>query len=662
MPLNLESAIPTEYIGDPTTAEAEAQHAPEINFRKVESYIAGWRNVLQQRRQPKRAIWDDCWALYRGKEDFCDKEDWQSKIALPKAWASVKQVTSVLRRYYSAAHKPWRWEAVNPEDTATAIRGERKTDLTKAFLEAADYETPFFEAVENGNIMGLAVCKLWWGFEPRPVIGPGPTGAPVRSEVLEGRLFVRSVDPYNFYWLPGSRLNHWAGTIEEIEIPIWQLQAIIDAMTQAGQGAMLNPDAVRNLNPSRINEWDRQSALRHDDIGGNSTAAPTPDADLIKVTEYYGPIFQDDQMLYRNGHGITVNGNALFCRENPYWHTHPPYVAWSPLSVPFRTEGSGLIEPVREVLRQYSKITNMAVDTISYSLMPIFEVFADAYENPEDFETGLTPGKIFRKKAQYANLPVGGINQIPFQDVSGGAIQVAAILDRSFQEGVLVSEIQQGIPRFRGVQTATEIEAKAENQQSFFGALATDMEKNFILPMINMAGDLVSQYINTTGDPRVVQILGLADTADLAGMSHEQILQEIHGDFTLRVTGISEQLEKAEMLNNLVQFMNILGQNPTAWLPYIDQTQLLKRIVEAFRPAIHDVDKIVVPPDRALQQMNQQIMQNMTPDVVAMLPQIIQMALDQQNAQQQMVLENQMRQQELAAQAAAAAAKPAAKE
>ena len=660
MPDSFESSTPSQFLGDATTLQEDTAAVPQIDFRAVDSYVTTWRNILHQRRAPKRAIWDDCWALYRGKEDFSDKEDWQSRIALPKAWSSVKQVASVLHRYYSASHKPWAWEAVNPEDTMTAIRGERKTDLTKAFLEAADYEGPLFEAVENGLVTGLAIAKLWWGFEPRPIINPGPQGV-TRSETLEGRLFLRAVDPYNFYWLPGSRLNHWVGTIEEIEIPVWQLRAIIDAMQQAGLGATLNPEALRQLQPSRIAEHDRQSGIRFDEIAGHIGAAPTPEADTIKLVEFYGPIFQGDTMLFRNGHSIHINGHTLFARQNPNWHMKSPYIAWSPLRVPFRTEGSGIIEPVREMLRQYSKITNMSVDTIAYSLLPVFEVFADAYENPEDFETGLTPGKIFRKKAQYAQVP-SGINAIPFQDVSGGAIQVSAILDRGIQEGILVSEIQQGIPRFRGVQTATEIEAKAENQQSFFGALATDMEKNFILPMVNMAGDLVMQYINTTADPRVVHILGLADTADLAGMTHEQIISEIHGDFTLRVTGISEQLEKAEMLNNLVQFMNILGQNPTAWLPYIDQTQLLKRIVEAFRPAIHDVDKIVVPPDLAVQRMNQQLLQQLTPDIIAALPQIIQMAVNAQQQAQAMTFDQQFKQQQLAAQQQADAAKAASKE
>ena len=134
--LNLE-AVPVE-IAD--------QHAPEGGQAKpvdpgaanleaqIISYVINWRNQLRTARADKRNIWDECWQLYRGLEDFSSKEDWQSKIVLPKSWSSVKQATNVIKRLLSTSKNPWNIEAVNPDDLVVSIRAEQMTDLTKAFM------------------------------------------------------------------------------------------------------------------------------------------------------------------------------------------------------------------------------------------------------------------------------------------------------------------------------------------------------------------------------------------------------------------------------------------------------------------------------------------------------------------------------------------------
>jgi hypothetical protein len=110
--------------------------------------------------------------------------------------------------------------------------------------------------------------------------------------------------------------------------------------------------------------------------------------------------------------------------------------------------------------------------------------------------------------------------------------------------------------------------------------------------------DLIFQFIETANDPRVASILGVgAET--LRGMSREDILELIAGDYKVKVTGITGQIMKSEMLQNLVQFMNLLGQNPQAWLPYINEDALLRRLLEAFRPHIHDIEDIVADPATA---------------------------------------------------------------
>jgi hypothetical protein len=435
----------------------------------------------------------------------------------------------------------------------------------------------------------------------------------VREEILEGKLFLRAVDPYNFYWLPGSKMNQWTGTIEEIELPKWEL-------LQMAQEGLFDIDLVRSIQPMKIEEQTKQSWLRWGEMP-RTTNGPTPDTGVIKLTEFYGPIVIDGEVKERWGHILVANDTVtLLNGKNQFWHRKCPYVGFSPVALPFRTEGVGLVEMVRQIDKAMNRIANMSVDTLMFRLMPIFEVAPDAYENPEDFDTGLTPGKIFRRNLQYPGAE--GLKPIQMNDISQGAVQLNSELNVSHQEGSLISQIQQAIPRYRGAQSATESQAMQDNQQSFFGAMAADIERQFLAPIVMMSVDLIYQFLDTANDPRVASILGV-EAGVLAGMTREEIMELVQGDYSVHVRGITGQLEKAEMLQSLIQFMNLIGQNPQAWLPYINQSKLLQRILEAFRPAIHDIEEILADPETAAAQQQAMFGQTITPDLLRLIPDLV---------------------------------------
>lgn len=760
MPSSYFESTPVEFAIDhdqqptePRIGESEGDRKVRDDAEKIRKYVIGWRDQLRTYRYEKLTVWNECWQLYRGQEDWSDKEDWQSKIVLPKAFASVKQATNVIKRFLNASKKPFNLESENPNDQESVIRSEQMTHLVEVFLEKARFLDEFSESLECGFIIGAGIMKLWWGLVPRVVTkvqttmvprgmagvtdttgqGPqqyspqpiqpsnpsqlqpaGPIGGPttggsgigleppeqqplgggvpveapasnrttqpigqlpksliqqdsrlyppamaneyispmnlpgasqanamgggiglggetfipppmvphkqiVREEILEGKLFTRAVDPYNFYWLPGSKMNQWTGTIEEIELPKWEL-------IQMAQEGIFDPELVKKIQPMKIEETNKQSWLRFGEMP-RTTNGPNGDTGVIKLTEFYGPIVIDGEVKERWGHVLIANDSiTLINGKNQFWHRKAPYVGYSPVSLPFRTEGVGLVEMVRQIDKALNRLANMSVDTLMFRLMPLFEISTDAFENPEDFETGMVPGKMFRRNMQYPQLE--GIKPVQFEDISQGSVQLAAELNVAHQEGSLISQIQQSLPRYRGIQTATETQAMQDNQQSFFGSMAADIERSFLAPIVMMAVDLLYQFIDTANDPRVASILGV-EAGVLAGMSREEVMELVQGDYKVHVKGITGQLEKAEMLQSLVQFMNLIGQNPQAWLPYINQSKLLQRILEAFRPTIHDVEEIIADPETVHANRQAMMGEQVTPDLVRLIPDLVRMQHDQ---------------------------------
>lgn len=629
--INLSQSIPAEFAQSGQILLSEDE---------IKTQVIHWRNTLRNNRRSKVNLWDECWQLYRGVEDWTDKEDWQSKLIVPKAWNSVKQATNVIKRLLSTSQNPWSFEPINPDDLVMQVRGEQSTDLVRVFMDIAKYRDAFAEGLECGFIMGIGIWKMWWGLTPRvrTRIAQTPSMTPegqqtaarqlIQEEILEGRLFIRAVDPYNFFWLPGSKMNEWVGTLEEVEVPKWQLWDMVE------QG-LLDPAAVEKASSSSITPDQDRRRFRFDE----QTHPTNADTEVVKLLEYYGPLVKDNKVVEKHAHVILGGDNVvLMSGTNPFLHRKAPYIGFSPLALPFRTEGVGLVEMVRSVDRAINRLVNMGMDTLMFRLLPVFEVPLEAYENPEDFETGLHPGKMFRRTQASAGME--GLKPIAFEDISAGTIQMQGQLDRAHQEGALVSEIQQALPRFRGAQTATEIDVKNENIQSFFGNMAVDIEEHALKPMLEMAWELIFQFIDTNADPRVASILGQGAEA-LRGMPREQIQEIIQGDYEIKVSGISGQLEKAEMLQNLVQFMNILGQNPQEWLPYLNQSELLRRIMEAFRPGIRDIEKVLAEP--ATIQANQAAMQNtaLGPEMIAAMVQMVDMSIRQQKEAAQAQAEQQ---------------------
>lgn len=645
MPDIAATMIPIEATPQAEYSQAPQQQNPvNLNNPEVVSYVTTWRNQLRNARSSKLDTWNECWQLYRGVEDFTDKDEWQSKISLPKPWAVVKQATSTIKRLLTSNNKPWALEPYNPDDLVAQTRCEKMTRLNKVFLDKADFLPAFAEGLECGFIMGVGIWKLWWGLTPRmstkvetvpmPMQGesegvpgyPGMQRQVVQEESLEGRLFIKAVDPYKFFWLPGSKLNQWVGTIEDIEVPKWKL-------TELAEAGVFDAALVAALAPMKLDEQERQSALRFNERP-STPQGPSSETGMVKLTEFYGPIVIGGKLVERNGHVIIANDNViLLAQPNKFWHKKPPYIGYTPLAVPFRTEGVGLIEMTRAINKAMSRLANMSVDTLAFRLLPLMEVVVDAYENPEDLETGIIPGKLLRRNMSYPSQSQG-ITPIQFEDISQGSIAVASQLDRAAQEGALVSEIQQGLPRFRGLQSATEIELKQQNQDTFFGAMASDIEQSAIKPMIEMANDLIFQFIDTATDPRVASILGV-DAAVLQGIPKEELIDMIAGDYSIKVTGITDQLEKAEMLQNLVQFMNIIGQNAEAWMPYLNSDALLRRIMESFRPAIRDIEQIIADPQTVEANKMAYQQAQMMPNVVSMVPNMMQQDQQAQQAGQQ---------------------------
>lgn len=619
MPVDsLQGALPVETVSN-------SEGPLEIPDKELISFVTSKVDRIRTDRHTKQNIWDECWALYRGRADFRDKEEWQSKIVLPKSWNSVKNATNAVMRLLRSSDLPFQIAAINPDDTESEIRGGQITDLLRFQMENADFYRAFSEGLESGFIQGIGVWKVWWGLKPRQQFGVEQFVDPntgqlvkqlVKREILEGQLFVRAVDPYSFYWLPGSKFNNWIGTFEEFEMPLHELKGLIESGA-FGEEALAKIDSFK---ASSIKRERNRTDLRFDETFNRGIHE-----DIVRGIEYYGPYFDNKgNVLEPHAHCIIIGDDQVLVKQrNTLWSQKPPYVAFSPLLLPFREDGIGLIEKGIQIDKAMDKLSNLSIDSLVFRHLPTFEAVVDAYENPEELETGLVPGKLLKRDRGFEGIE--GIRPVQMQDISPGLPAILSVLDRAGQEAHLISEIQQSIPRFRGQQTLGEIEIKDSNQQDFLGALANDIDQFALKPLVELSMDVMLQFGDTMNDPRAARILGIG-AEYLRGITQMELMEMVQGDYVIKVSGISDQVKKIEQLHNLTQFMNILGQNPEHWLPYVKQDQLLQRILEAFRPGIRDIENILNDPQTVAAQRKALEQSKLTPEIIRLMPEIINLA------------------------------------
>ncbi len=587
-----------------------------MDLQPLAGKIVELRNRAQAARRTREEVWRECWRIYRGSADWSAKEPWQAKIFLPKAWNVVEQAVSLTGRYIAAAKEPWFIEPYDTSDPAANARAGAMSAIIRILLDKARFFEAFTEGLRIGFITGIGIWKVGWRLEPVSRISSRvrDSGVALNTEIVrdsgyDGRLDIRAIDPNNFYWLPGSRLNAWTGTIEDVEVPRWEL------------ATLLPPDVMARIGDSQI---DQSRKLESDRFGLNPT---TPTIPTVKLTEYYGPLFDaQGNVTDPNGHVIIANDTVVLQAEhNPYWDGAPPYIGFSPIQYPLRVDGVGLIENIRHIISNLNEVVNLSVDSLLYTLLPVFEGFPEAYEDPSQFNTILKPGVFLRRSQVLTAGPA--IHKVEFGDVSNSSITVASILDRAAQEGSLVSEILQSLPRYRGVQTATEISLKNESQNSFFGFLATQIEEYAIKPIIELSLSRALQFLTTTTDPAVARALNLPT---LANLTREQLFTMLEGPYNVRVGGITEYIRKTEQLSNIIQLMTIIGQNAPNWLPYIKPQGLVRAVLEAFRPSIDNIESIIATPEEVAAQQQRQADQQL----VSMLPQLLSTLLRQQQPPQ----------------------------
>lgn len=576
------SDVPT-LLNDPKAAAEGLEAARKLAPEHLAELVKAEKAEAERATQRLRERWIQLWKLWLNEVDFPGKEDWQTKLWVPKVFTAVEQATALIQRSLLDSSDTFGIDGFDLRDKQLAAK--LWGPLLKLFLNNAGLVYKFSDACKTGFITGVAgYLKL----RPVSVTVPRLMSAQVdqaTQSVLPsfqyGKRSFLALDfvlPWNIYRDPDSRpRENFSGTyLYHCE---WKDRAALRAMLAFGW----DPEAVGRLlsspdkgahNPYATDmqrrEWEQKqySYERH-----KFRNAYLVDECWLDILDENGDV------IFPNALMVHSNGTILYGPvDNPIWATDLntgrrkwPFVAGAPIIHPARFEGRGIAEQDAPLASLYSNVFMLWADGLNWKINPPTEIHQDALVDWEDLDH--YPGKLWVKHTGDQALSPARIGEMN----TGEIMAALEYIDRVRQNSNFVTDFAIGLPGSRSEITKGEVQIKTAQSLAIFEAMGKNLEQ-LGRNIVELAYDMILQFFDEYSDPQIGRILGPEAQFFLSQMPLEQRIEALQGNYDFIFTGVTQALQKADQLQRILQFATLAAAPGYSGL--VSPAQILKLIAE----------------------------------------------------------------------------------
>lgn len=545
------------------------------------AYFTEIFRIDNEARKNIETVWDRCWNLYLGRYDFSSKEDWQSKLNIPKVRGVVDKATATMKR---ALVRMKRFYHIESETREGVEAGFFTMKLIDYYLDQLSFAKVFSEALKVGLITSTIAFKVWWNWtedrEPRwetfeetePVMELGlkigerivPVQKLVRTPRVKGMLGIAPVDPYRLWVGPNQ-----SRFIEKATVSLSYLEEL------AGKG-IYSKEAVDKL---RARSEDKEEAYKEAVRKGQTPPKTNQFIREVDIYHYWGPLYGSDGKLLAKSATFTVGDKDVVLRkpeEVPFFHGASPYVVGTPYIVPFSTYNRGIVEDIVGIASMITELANLIIDGAQFDALAAYEGDLDLMSHPEKLKNGMHPG-IFVETNGFEN-PHGKnvVRQIATGKVPTLALQVMRLLDTEQQLATSVTNAQRGAS-IAGVDTATEFQSIVGSANETLDDAARTVEETTMDQLLERVAKTIYQYHEDYTLARL-QEEHQQVAFQLQGMTSEERYATMMGGFNFKARGLSIFLDKQQDLQKTMRLVELLANIP-GLLTRLNLDEVLEQIV-----------------------------------------------------------------------------------
>jgi len=570
---------PTYLIDQQERAEREGAAAAYSgeNEKHFCDYLRDCISTSRKATADIRKTQSELYDMYLEKEpaSYRDKEDWQSRIIVPKPFATVQFGMAAVKK----AFQPKFLSVQNYVNKPSAEFWEKLMGF-----QFNEQHARFPQVFTDASGMGLAIGQSL-EMIPRWVKGKGLQFSLIEPWKIDRDPDAISRNPWSgMYWIHSEWIDYFV--LKEGEKKGQYID--VDRVKDRGDSSISSDGLTKEELKEKRGYIFQKSKFRK----------------LVFACEFWGTVLDPrGEMLLPTGHytvgaGVHVIKKPRMSRYNTIrW----PGVSFTPLPDFLRFGGRGLLQGVKSLWEYMCHLMCLHADYQNWIVNPPTEVNVDALQDPEDVEDW--PGKKYLTRNTSSGQQV--VRQVDRRFISNDILTTLQYGDQNFQRGTFITDAIQGLPGYRKDMTWRESQMLLEQALGVFSLIGENVEWGAIDATI-------------AGMETVRANIGIDDLMQIFGKDAKQYvdiesptgtgvrLPELDGSF--HISGLSTITKEAEAMRNIAELVVPMAERPP-WAKYTVPSNILKAIEE--RVNLKD-EGLFVGPEKAEQideQMRQMAMQ-----------------------------------------------------
>jgi hypothetical protein len=477
----------------------------------------------RESRDSRRDILDAqslLWDAYQNIMDFGDKEDWQSRVIIPKPFTAVERAVAIIgKAFKNPNYITAEGVEINDMDISEHVKeglafwcSPQKIDFPRKFTNASrmamavGLSLEMIPRWENGLLMDWTepwkICR-----DPDALPGESQSG---------------------MYWIHEEWIDKWK--IDEGGKDGYYINT--DQVKEGGTTTRIE-DTKEEIERRKKMWWERNTFRK-----------------AVLVREFNGVILDRKGNLLLPNAKYTIACDTLIRKPTAihFVNLKWPGISFSPIPHILRYDGRGLIEGVFDIWKMLNKMLSLTMDDFSWVVNRMREVVPELFLDPTDLD--MYPGKDIYRSADQLNQPV--VRDLLTTSSIDKILAVAQYTGTQIDNNDFISDFVAGLPGTRSNITKGEVEIKTEQNMGIFDLIGSETESG----AVNVAYSLFETMIlnwNSESRPSPTRVLGeneftkFLEGADL-GMK-KQFLKE---QCDIKIVGISAQLQRAEKVKLLM--------------------------------------------------------------------------------------------------------------
>lgn len=366
-------------------------------------------------------------------------------------------------------------------------------------------------------------------------------------------------------------INHekvyWDTSVQYMEDSPWKCFEYEVNRYELNYLAKLGFFSKEKINSITSQGKDRDSVKRNIDRSRYNRTIDPPGTkdDLVKLTVYYGPLLDGDEIVQDKFYCIIANNGTLLKEgEYPYWEApgyHTPVITAAVRQVPYRATGAGIGDDAVGLQKIYDSNWQLVCDTFRLGISGINVINTTNLIDRGQIAEGLYPGIVLESRV----APKDTFSRVEFNsNIEAQARPVQNMLENAIDQATGVNELMTGgtnpFSRTSAAETQARLSAGAEN----VNIIALDLEQNFIVPFLETAFARVLQFgMNEISlNPELQALLTTEEQSELAALTIQDRMDILNQWYSFKIKGFSSYNDKnsqAQRDNELLQIINSGG-------------------------------------------------------------------------------------------------------